>query len=153
MHYPNSEKLKIYANAIHQFIKLEPRHDKRIKYLDFIDIYSKLNDNEIQQYQQQYRTEANKMSAFADRFIAQGLEQGLEKGLEQGLEESITGKQELLSKMAQLRFPKLSKKQFTQHIQHLSSAEQLEHAVELIMNSQTFEQLLIALREGDNFKS
>jgi len=82
MRYQKAEKVMIFATAIRQFTKLEVHRDKLLKYLDFIDIYSNLSDNEIQQYQQRYKEEDIKMSAFADRFIEQGVEQGIEQGIE-----------------------------------------------------------------------
>ena len=53
-------------------LTLEPDPERRIKYLDFIDIYAQLDDHERQLYQQQYAQEADIMSGFAERFIQQG---------------------------------------------------------------------------------
>jgi flagellar biosynthesis/type III secretory pathway protein FliH len=64
--------------------ELEPQPDKQSKYLDFIDIYAALDDNELQQYRREYPEEAERMSTFAERFRQEGLEQGIEQGLQQG---------------------------------------------------------------------
>jgi hypothetical protein len=53
-------------------IELEPQTEKRLKYLDFIDIYADLNDSERVIYQQRYPKEADEMTGFAERFIQQG---------------------------------------------------------------------------------
>ena len=55
---------------------LEPDLEKQIKYLEFIDIYSELDDNELARYQQEYSEEAEAMTTFAERFIQQGTQEG-----------------------------------------------------------------------------
>ncbi|WPL15615.1 hypothetical protein Thiowin_00521 [Thiorhodovibrio winogradskyi] len=76
MRYAPEEKVEVYAQAVRGLRTLEPDHERQIKYLDFVDIYAKLNDNERQRYQQHYAEETETMSAFADRFIDQGVQQG-----------------------------------------------------------------------------
>jgi hypothetical protein len=56
--------------------ELEPDAEHRLKYLDFIDIYANLDDNERILYAQRYPWEAADMSGFAQRFIEQGIGQG-----------------------------------------------------------------------------
>ena len=46
MAYEPKEKIEVYAQAVRGLLELEPHPGKRIKYLDFIDIYADLNDNE-----------------------------------------------------------------------------------------------------------
>jgi len=67
-------------------IRLEPDPEKRLKYLDFIDIYTGLDDNERERYQREHTDEANAMSTFAERFRAEGRSQGIQQGLEQGMQ-------------------------------------------------------------------
>ena len=50
MCWPRERKLEIYAQAVRGLIGLEPSIEKRIKYMDFIDIYSPLDDNERRLY-------------------------------------------------------------------------------------------------------
>ncbi|WPL15614.1 hypothetical protein Thiowin_00520 [Thiorhodovibrio winogradskyi] len=76
MRYAPEEKVEVYAQAVRGLRTLEPDRERQIKYLDFVDIYAKLNDNERQRYQQHYAEETETMSAFADRFIDQGVQQG-----------------------------------------------------------------------------
>jgi predicted transposase YdaD len=80
-----------------------------LKYLDFIDIYAALDENERIVYRQRYPEEVARMTGFAERFIAQGMEKGLERGLEQGLEEGVTkgirqGEAQMLLRLLTLRF-------------------------------------------------
>ena len=48
-----------------------------LRYLDFIDIYAHLDDNERIRYQREYPNEAEIMGTFSERFIQQGIEQVL----------------------------------------------------------------------------
>lgn len=59
---------------------LEPDPEKRLKYLDFIDIYADLSADERLQYAHDYPEEAETMSQFAERFREEGLQQGLQQG-------------------------------------------------------------------------
>ena len=80
MQYAPEEKVDVYAQAVRGLRTLEPDRERQIKYLDFVDIYAKLDDNERQRYQQHYAEEIETMSAFADRFIEQGVQQGVQQG-------------------------------------------------------------------------
>jgi hypothetical protein len=80
MAYDPSQKVDVYAHAVRGLLELEPSPERRLKYLDFIDIYANLTDNERILYQQRYPTEADAMSGFADRFIEQGMQQGMQQG-------------------------------------------------------------------------
>ena len=51
---------------------LEPSLEKQLKYLDFIDIYANLDDNERQRYTQLYPQEVAMMTGFAQRFREEG---------------------------------------------------------------------------------
>ena len=84
MRYAPEEKVEVYAQAVRGLRTLEPDPERQIKYLDFVDIYAKLDDNERQLYQQHYAEEIETMTAFADRFIDQGVQQGVQKGVQQG---------------------------------------------------------------------
>ncbi|WPL15054.1 DUF4351 domain-containing protein [Thiorhodovibrio litoralis] len=84
MQYAPEEKVEVYAQAVRGLRTLEPDRERQIKYLDFVDIYAALDENERQRYQQHYAEEIETMSAFADRFIEQGLQQGVQQGLQQG---------------------------------------------------------------------
>jgi hypothetical protein len=89
MQHTPAQRVEVHAMAVRGLANLEPDIEKQIKYLDFIDIYSKLDDNERQQYEQEYQEEAETMSSFAERFIQQGMEQGREQGMEQGMQQGM----------------------------------------------------------------
>jgi hypothetical protein len=76
MAYGPEEKLEVYAQAMRGLTTLEPDPERRIKYLDFIDIYAALDENERIVYRQRYPEEVAKMTRFAERFIEEGIGQG-----------------------------------------------------------------------------
>jgi len=46
MQYPAGRKVEVYAQAVRGVTALEPDPEKQLKYLDFIDIYAALDDNQ-----------------------------------------------------------------------------------------------------------
>jgi len=88
---------------------LEPDPERQLKYLDFIDIYAALDENERIVYRQRYPEEVAEMTRFAERFMEKGREEGLEKGLETGLEQGMKkgirqGEAQVLLRQMTLRF-------------------------------------------------
>jgi len=53
MRYARRDKVRVYAQAVCGLLTLEPDPERQIKYLDFIDIYAQLNEDERMHYQQQ----------------------------------------------------------------------------------------------------
>ena len=60
---------------------LESDPEKQLKYLDFIDIYAALDDNERAEYQRDYPDEAQTMSRFAERFREEVIQRGMQQGV------------------------------------------------------------------------
>ena len=86
MCWPPELKLAIYASAVRGLESLEGNPDKQAKYLGFIDIYARIDNNERILFEQTYRKEAATMTGFVERYEAIGKEKGLQEGLERGLE-------------------------------------------------------------------
>ncbi len=84
MNYEPDQKVDVYADAVRGLRRLETETEKVIKYLDYIDIYAGLDENERIVYSQKYPEEDKYMSTFAERFINQGMEQGMQQGMQQG---------------------------------------------------------------------
>lgn len=76
MAWKPEQKIDVYAWAIRGLMELEPSIEKQLKYVDFIDIYTQLDDNEKQQYQQRYPEEFTVMTGFAERYREEGIQQG-----------------------------------------------------------------------------
>ncbi len=72
MRWQREQKVNIYASAVHGLRTLEPDIEKQLKYLDFIDIYTALDDNERREYQERYPLESNKMTQFKERYQSEG---------------------------------------------------------------------------------
>ncbi|MBK5964139.1 hypothetical protein CCR95_08585 [Thiocystis minor] len=89
MAYVPEDKLDVYAQAVRGLLELEPDPERQIKYLDFIDIYTHLTENERVIYQQRYAPEADAMSGFAERFMQIGEKKGHQEGLQEGLREGL----------------------------------------------------------------
>ncbi len=101
MAYAPEDKLLIYAQAIRGLVQLEPSPEKRLKYVDFIDIYADLDDNERQLYTQLYPQEVTTMAGFAQRFTEIGREEGRQEGRQEGLQR---GEARILTAQLRLRF-------------------------------------------------
>ncbi len=74
MHYPQHQRVEVYAQAVRGLTRLEQDPEKQLKYLDYIDIYGTLDDNERAQYERDYPDEVQTMSKFAERFRQEGLQ-------------------------------------------------------------------------------
>ena len=57
-------------------LTLEPDGDKRAKYLEFIDIYAALTDNEFGRYRRQYPEDSTTMTGFFQRARDEGRVEG-----------------------------------------------------------------------------
>ena len=66
---------------------LEPDLDRRAKYMDFIDIYADLTDNERRRYRQQHPEESSIMVGLNQRAREEGMQRGIEQGMERGIEQ------------------------------------------------------------------
>ena len=51
MNHRNTDKVETYAKAMEGLVTLEPDIEKQLKYIDFVDIYSNLNPQELLDYQ------------------------------------------------------------------------------------------------------
>jgi len=95
------ERVEVYARAVRGFLELEPDPEKQLKYLDFVDIYTGLDENERETYRQRYPEEGQRMEGFAERFTRKGLEQGREQGMQQGMQQ---GEAAVLMRLLERRF-------------------------------------------------
>ncbi|MEX1214272.1 DUF4351 domain-containing protein [Saccharospirillum sp.] len=134
MHWSAGQKLKMYAKAVQGLVTLEPDPEKQLKYLDFIDIYSALDDNEQAQYKAEYPQEDQTMASLTERLKAEGMEQGRAQGMEQGMAQGMAqGERAVLHRQLQRRFGPLS----SQVLNRLEAAnqQQLELWAERILDA------------------
>ncbi|WP_295390422.1 transposase [uncultured Thiodictyon sp.] len=76
MRYAPEDRVAVYADAVRGLTTLEADPELQLKYMDFIDIYAALDENEQQRYHQQYPEEVAAMTSFAERFTAIGEQRG-----------------------------------------------------------------------------
>ncbi len=100
MCYSKDQKVEVYAQAVRGLTQLEPDLEKQLKYLDFIEIYGGLDDNERQRYEREYPEEVQTMSRFAERFRQEGMQEGMQQGKQQG-------ETRVLARQQQLKFGEL----------------------------------------------
>ncbi len=80
MRSPHRLRVEVYAQAVRGLLALEPDSDRREKYIDFIDIYAALTENERRRYRQQYPEEGAAMIGMNQRAREEGVRQGRVEG-------------------------------------------------------------------------
>lgn len=133
MSWSQNQKLEVYARAVRGLSTLEADPEKQLKYLDFIDIYTALDDNEMEQYQRQFPQESTTMASLSDRLRAEGMHKGMQQGLHEGVEGT-------LRKLVALKFGPLPE-WADQQLRSASDA-QLDEWVTRILTSDSLENLL-----------
>ena len=84
MHWSPEQKVDIYGHALRGLLELESDPERQLKYLDFIDIYSDLDDTEMQDYQARYPQESTKMAGLTERLLNEGMQKGRQEGRQEG---------------------------------------------------------------------
>jgi predicted transposase YdaD len=156
MKYAPQDKLEIYAAATRGLMELESDPELQLKYADFIDIYTALDENELIHYQQHYAKEAKAMTALSARMreegmqqgmqqgILQGIQQGIQQGMQQGIQQGVQqGMQQGMQHEARMLLERLLSKRFgalgeETHLRlQNATLEQLNHWVDRILDAST----------------
>ncbi len=130
MRSSEDRKVEVYAEAIRGLLALERDSDKRAKYIEFIDIYAGLTENEYRRYQQQYREDSSTMAGV----ISRAREEGLQRGMQQG---RVEGERALLERQLRRRFGLLSP-QISARLGQASAAD-LETWAENVLDAPTLD--------------
>ncbi|SJM89271.1 DUF4351 domain-containing protein [Crenothrix polyspora] len=77
MNYPKQERLQIYLAAQLGLLQMEPNLNKQRKYVDFIDYYADLSEQEMIEYQTRYLNDKGEIMGFAQHFIQEGRQEGM----------------------------------------------------------------------------
>ena len=101
MRSPETRKIEVYAQAVRGLLDLERDGGKRAKYIEFIDIYAGLTDNEFRRYQRQYPEESSTMAGVIERARDEGIQQGIQQG-------RVEGERAVLQRLLRRRFGLLS---------------------------------------------
>ena len=76
MRVPAGARVQTYADAFRGLRDLEADPDLRMKYLDFIDMYAELTENERQEFERRHAEENEAMVGMVQRARDEGREQG-----------------------------------------------------------------------------
>jgi hypothetical protein len=137
MDFAPEDKLAIYAAATRGLMELEPNPERRLKYADFIDIYTALDDNELKRYQQDYAEENLAMTALSVRFIEKGMQQGMQLGRQEGRQQ---GEAEILLRQISRKFGPQVAQQHEARIRQ-ADLDSLEHWADAILSAESPDEL------------
>ena len=135
MQWPQEQKIEMYAHAIRGLLELDSDPNRRAKYIDFIDSYTELTDNERIEYDQRFPQESNVMTGIVGRARDEGIQQGIQQGLSQGQNQ---GERALLTHLLKRRFGELDPE--TQQRLDEASTDELERWGENVLEAQTLEE-------------
>ena len=124
------QKVDIYAHAMSGLFSLELDPEKQLKYIDFIDIYTAMDDNQMHEYQTRYPQENQKMATLTERLLNEGIQQGMQQG-----------EQNVLQRQLVRRFGPLDS-QARQRLQH-ATAQELECWADNILDARTLDEVFI----------
>ena len=159
MRCPADRRVDVYASAMRGLLDLEADPHRRAKYVDFIDIYAGLTDNERRRYRERYPEESNVMRGVVQKARDEGLEQGRtemrgvvqrarDEGLEQGMRQGrvdgiregrVEGERTVLERLLRRRFGPLSPAAADRL--HEASAADLEAWAERLLDARTPEEV------------
>ena len=138
MRSPDSRRVEVYAQAVRGLLTLEPDVDKRAKYLEFIDIYAALTDNEFRRYRRHYPEDSTTMAGFFQRARDEGRDEGMREGRNEGVREGrLEGERAVLTRLLQRRFGLLAPT-VTDRLHGASSAD-LEAWAENVLDARTLD--------------
>tara|TARA_R110000823_G_scaffold29351_4_gene85211 strand:+ start:882 stop:1736 length:855 start_codon:yes stop_codon:yes gene_type:complete len=130
MSWQQDQKLEVYARAVQGLSTLEPDPEKQLKYLDFIDIYTALDDNEMELYQQKYPQESTTMATLSERLRAEGMEKGMQQGEVTALRKLIALKFGALPGWAEDAIQNASPAEIEAWLERVLTADSLEKLLE-----------------------
>ena len=150
MHSPENRKVEVYAQAVRGLLALEPDADKRAKYIEFIDIYAGLTENEFRRYQRQYPEETSIMAGAFQRArdearrqgMQEGMQEGMQGGMQQGIQQGVRrgrveGERVVLARLLQRRFGPVPA-ELTERLRQASTAD-LETWAENVLDATTLD--------------
>lgn len=134
MNWADKDKIEVYASAIQGLFALESSVEKQLKYIDFVDIYSELNEDERKAYQRRYPQEESKMAGLAERLRNEGMQQGMQQGLHEGIEGALRLQLKLkfgeLPEWVEVKLQQASDSQLTHWLTRILSCDNLSELLE-----------------------
>ncbi len=107
------DRVDVFARAARGLRAVEPDRAKLAKYVQFIDIYAALTENEQESYRRRYPEESRTMAGMIQRARDEGMRQGMRVGRDEGMragrdEGMRQGRVEMLEQQLTRRFGPLS---------------------------------------------
>jgi hypothetical protein len=87
MRYPKHERLEIYLAAQLGLLQIEPNLNKQRKYIDFIDFYADLSEQEIIEFRTNYLNKEGEIMGLAQILKHEGHQEGHQEGRLEGRHE------------------------------------------------------------------
>ena len=155
MRVPVERRVDAYAAAVRRLQEVETDADRRAKYMEFIEIYARLSEDESRRFESDYAEEKTAMAGFIQRAREEGLEQGKavmtgfiqkareegrQEGIERGMERGVLrGERALLERQIQRRFgplPAAAAKRLGR-----ASADDLEAWADNVLDADTLDEV------------
>ena len=130
--------MEVYAAAVSGLLELEPDAARRAKYLEFIDMYAALTDNEYRRYRRRHPEESNAMAGVIQRARDEGMEQGMQRGMERG---RVEGERAVLERLLRRRFGQLPPV-IAERLGRASAAD-LEKWAENMLDAETLDEVFL----------
>jgi hypothetical protein len=113
MKHPKARRIEVYAHAVDGLASLEQDRHKQSKYIDFIDAYADLSEDEVARYRAEYINNSGESTmGLAAILREEGRQEGKQEGRQEGkLEGKQEGRQqgeaEMLLRLLTLKFGSL----------------------------------------------
>ena len=105
MRLGKGQRIHAYGHAVRGLMTLESSWERQQKYIDFVEAYGALDEDEMRRYREIYVTEDVQMMQWSERLLDQGEQRGVQKGLQQGLQKGLRqGQLGLLADLLAERF-------------------------------------------------
>ena len=138
MRVPAERRVDAYAAAVRGLLAVEPDMDKRAKYMEFVDIYAGLREDEYERYQSEYPKENTAVAGVIQRARDEGIELGMDRGRRRGLRDGrIEGERAVLGRLLQRRFGRLTPK-VVERLER-ASADDLEAWADNVLDAGTLD--------------
>ena len=94
-----------YADAMRGLGAVETDPDKRAKYMEFIEVYARLSEDEKRRFESDYAEEKAAMAGFIQSAREEGRQEGRHEGLERGVRQGrVQGERAVLERLLRRRF-------------------------------------------------
>ena len=112
MRVPSERRVEAYAAAVRGLEEVEKDADRKAKYMEFIEIYARLSEDESRRFERDHAEEKAVMTGFIQKARKEGLEQGravragvIQRAREEGMERGVLrGERTVLERQLRHRF-------------------------------------------------